>query len=78
MERLWSQRRSPSPWPRGRRIITIKGSALNLSPLARLLLSNQRVPLIDTPDFITGKEMLTWATNGFDIAVEIVVLKVKK
>jgi hypothetical protein len=33
-------------WPRGARIITIRGSALNLSPLARLLLPGQRMSLI--------------------------------
>ena len=42
----------------GPRIKLIIGSALNLSPLARLLLPNQRVPLIAVPVFITGKEVL--------------------
>jgi hypothetical protein len=72
------------PWPKGPRILAIRGSALpsptylrppkrglrvggsgfaqaglNLSPLARPLLRDQRLPLIAALVFITGKEMLT-------------------
>jgi hypothetical protein len=52
------------PWPKGPRIKTIRGSALNLSPLARLLLADQLVPLISIPVLITGKEMLTLLPVG--------------
>jgi hypothetical protein len=38
----------------------MRGSALNLFPLARLLPADQGEPLISIPVFIMVKEMLTW------------------
>ena len=46
----------------GTRIKSVKGSALNLSPLARLLRLDQLVPLMLASVFITGKKMLTIQT----------------
>ena len=46
-------------WLEGPRIKLIIGSALNLSPLARLLRPDQLLPLVSFPVFITRKEMLT-------------------
>ena len=46
-------------WLEGPQIKSIRGSALNLSPLARLLRHDQLVPLISFPVFVTGREMLT-------------------
>jgi hypothetical protein len=42
----------------GTRIKSTKGSALNLSPLARLLRLDQLVPLMFASVFIMGKKML--------------------
>jgi hypothetical protein len=46
-------------WREGPRIKSIRGSALNLSPLARLLRHDQLVPVISFPVFIRGREMIT-------------------
>jgi len=46
-------------WLEGPRIKSIRGSALILSPLARLLRPDQLLPLVSFPVFITRKEMLT-------------------
>jgi hypothetical protein len=47
------------------RIKSIKGSALNLSPLARLLRPDQLLPLMFAAILITGKEMLRCRSSKF-------------
>ena len=42
----------------GAGIKSIRGSALNLSPLARLLRPDQLIALMSPPVFITAKEIL--------------------